>query len=111
MATQYYFKVANETIDVQDGKHDSPNITISMKEGDYLDMVNGKLNGQMAFMSGKLKVAGDMGLAMRLQGLFKTREASDPKVATVQDIIAASADSFNKDASKGLDAVFQFDLS
>ena len=111
MATQYYFKVANETIDVQDGKHDSPNITISMKEGDYLDMVNGKLNGQMAFMSGKLKVAGDMGLAMRLQGLFKTREASDPEVAAVQDIIAASADSFNKDASKGLDAVFQFDLS
>ncbi len=111
MATQYYFKVANETIDVQDGKHDSPNITISMKEGDYLDMVNGKLNGQMAFMSGKLKVAGDMGLAMRLQGLFKTREASGPEVATVQDIIAASADSFNKDASKGLDAVFQFDLS
>ena len=56
MATQYYFKVANETINVQSGKHDSPNITISMKESDYLDMVNGKLNGQMAFMSGKLKV-------------------------------------------------------
>jgi putative sterol carrier protein len=111
MATQYYFKVANETIDVQSGKHDTPNITISMKESDYLDMVNGKLNGQMAFMSGKLKVAGDMGLAMRLQGLFKAREASDPEVATVQDIIDGSADSFNKDASKGLDAVFQFDLS
>ena len=111
MAAQYYFKVANETIDVQSGKHDSPKITISMKESDYLDMVNGKLNGQMAFMSGKLKVAGDMGLAMRLQGLFKPRETSDPEVTTVQEIIEGSADNFNKDASKGLDAVFQFDLS
>jgi len=41
-----------------------------MTASDYLDMVNGKLNGQMAFMTGKLKIAGDMGLALRLQSLF-----------------------------------------
>ena len=44
MATQYHFTVANEQIDVQTGKHTSPNITITMKESDYLDMINGKLN-------------------------------------------------------------------
>ena len=111
MATQYYFKVANEAIEVQSGKHDSPNITISMKESDYLDMVNGKLNGQMAFMSGKLKVAGDMGLALRLQGLFEPRGSADPEITSVQEIIDGSAEKFKKDAAKGLDAVFQFDLS
>ena len=62
MATQYHFRVANESIEVQMGTHASPNITITMKASDYLDMVNGKLNGQMAFMTGKLKIAGDMGL-------------------------------------------------
>jgi hypothetical protein len=31
---------------------------------------DGKLNPQMAFMSGKLKIAGDMGLAMKMQQLF-----------------------------------------
>ena len=71
MATQYHFTIANETIEVKHGKHASPNITITMKEVDYLDMINGKLNGQMAFMTGKLKIAGDMGLAMKMQSLFK----------------------------------------
>jgi len=34
-------------------------------------MTAGKLNGQMAFMSGKLKLKGDMGLAMKLASLFQ----------------------------------------
>ncbi|MGH7842740.1 MAG: SCP2 sterol-binding domain-containing protein [Candidatus Binataceae bacterium] len=62
--------INNEQCQVQSGAHASPNITISMAANDYLDMVNGKLNGQMAFMTGKLKIAGDMGLALKLQSLF-----------------------------------------
>jgi putative sterol carrier protein len=46
-------------------------MTLTMTAQDYVDMTMGKLNGQMAFMSGKLKIAGDMGLAMKLQTLFK----------------------------------------
>ena len=34
-------------------------------------MVGGKQSGQMLFMSGKLKVKGDMGLAMKIGGLFQ----------------------------------------
>lgn len=67
---QWYAAIANEQCEVKEGKAASPNITISMAAKDYLDMVNGKLNGQMAFMTGKLKIAGDMGLALRLQSLF-----------------------------------------
>ena len=40
--------------------------TITMAEADFLDMYTGKLNGQMAFMTGKLKIKGDMSLAMKL---------------------------------------------
>jgi len=34
-------------------------------------MLSGKLNGQVAFMSGKLRIAGDMGLALKMQTLFQ----------------------------------------
>jgi len=43
-----------------------------MAAQDYVDMSTGKANGQMLFMSGKLRIAGDMGLAMRMQSLFQT---------------------------------------
>ena len=36
-----------------------------MTTQDWLDMLHGKLDGQMAFMSGKLKIKGDMALAMK----------------------------------------------
>ncbi len=41
--------------------------TIKMAATDYVDMVEGKANGQQLFFTGKLKIEGDMGLAMKLQ--------------------------------------------
>ena len=111
MATRYHFRIANESIEVQMGTHASPNITITMKEKDYLDMVNGKLNGQTAFMTGKLKIAGDMGLALKLPNLFKPVDTGSPPVETVQKVIAGMPEAFNAEAAKGMDAVFQFDLT
>ncbi|HJU11198.1 MAG TPA: SCP2 sterol-binding domain-containing protein [Candidatus Binataceae bacterium] len=62
--------INNDNCEIKEGAHQSPNTTISMTAQDYLDMVAGKLNPQMAFMSGKLRISGDMGLALRFQGLF-----------------------------------------
>jgi putative sterol carrier protein len=56
---------------VAKGEAASPNCTIRMGESDFLDLLSGKLNGQMAFMTGKLKVAGDFGLALKLETLLK----------------------------------------
>ena len=55
---------------VNEGAATSPNLTLSMSSQDWLDMIGGKLSGQMAFMSGKLKLKGDMGLAMKVGSLF-----------------------------------------
>jgi putative sterol carrier protein len=51
---------------VAEGEAPSPSCTVTMAESDFLDLVSGKLNGQVAFLTGKLKVGGDMGLALKL---------------------------------------------
>ena len=68
----YHVKIADGACDVQKGACDSANITITMAASDYLDMINGKLNPQMAFMGGKLKIKGDMSLALKMQQIFPT---------------------------------------
>lgn len=67
----YHVVIKDGACAVNEGAHAAPNMTMTMAAQDYVDMISGKLNGQMAFMSGKLKIAGDMSLAMRMQGLFK----------------------------------------
>lgn len=54
-------------IDNTDGPADC---TIRMSMADFLALAAGDLNPQMAFMLGKLKIEGDMGLAMKLGGLL-----------------------------------------
>ena len=45
--------------------------TISVAQDDFIGMTNGSVNPMTAFMSGKIKVKGDMGLAMKLQKILK----------------------------------------
>lgn len=67
---RYSVSIDRGKFSIAKGVHASPNITITMDANDYLDMVKGKLTFQTAFMSGKLKIAGDMGLAMKMNELF-----------------------------------------
>jgi len=52
---------------VQAGSTGTAKCTVTCASGDFMNIVSGKMNPQMAFMSGKLKIKGDMGLAMKLQ--------------------------------------------
>src|SRR3989442_13494462 len=47
--------------------------TVTAATGDFMNIVSGKMNPQMAVMSGKLKIKGDMGLAMKLQKVIGER--------------------------------------
>lgn len=55
---------------IASGQAAAAQCTVSCTDTDFLNIVNGKLNAQMAFMMGKLKIQGDMGLALKLAQLL-----------------------------------------
>ena len=67
---QWAIKIANDTISVDRGQVDAPNLTLKMEAGDYVDLVHGRANSMNLFMAGKVKVEGDISLAMKFQELF-----------------------------------------
>ena len=66
----YCVNVDDGSMSIQEGSKEDPSITITISADNYLKMAHGKLNGQMAVMTGKMKVEGNMGLAMKMKALF-----------------------------------------
>ena len=58
---------ANSLVSENDGAADT---TIKVSWDDWQALAAGTLDGMTAFMTGKLKVEGDMGNAMQLQGVL-----------------------------------------
>ncbi|XP_020296539.1 non-specific lipid-transfer protein [Pseudomyrmex gracilis] len=48
-----------------------PDVTFTISDTDIVDFISGKLNPQKAFFQGKVKIQGNMGLAMKLPDLQK----------------------------------------
>jgi putative sterol carrier protein len=43
--------------------------TISLAASDFVDLVEGRANGQQLYFQGKLRIDGNLGLALKLQNL------------------------------------------
>ncbi len=65
----FHLNVADEKVDLVEGASEKPDVTILMDSEDFKDMQEGKLSSTSAFMAGKLKIKGDMSLAMKLQSI------------------------------------------
>lgn len=56
---------------VTSGSSGKAQCTITVSSKDFSDIIAEKLNAQMAFLQGRLKVAGDMSLALKLGTILK----------------------------------------
>jgi putative sterol carrier protein len=66
----YQLVLKDENSYAAEGDAETPDCTLNMKADDFKKMVNGELNGTQAFMSGRLKIKGNMGLALKLQDIL-----------------------------------------
>jgi len=67
---QYFVNIADGELKVTPGAPAAaPNATVKMTADDFSAMSSGSLNPMMAFMTGKIKVDGDLNSVMKFQSL------------------------------------------
>jgi putative sterol carrier protein len=67
----WFIEIADSKFSVQEGQAAAPRLTMSMQKTDIAALVEGTIEPMTAFMQGKIKISGDLGMAMRLVGLFQ----------------------------------------
>jgi len=69
---QYILTIRDGACQVAEGMHADPHVVLSMTGEDCIKILKGQLSGKAVAMTGRLKVSGDLGLAMQLKALFPT---------------------------------------
>lgn len=64
------FQIVNGAGQLIPGGIEKPDATFTISDKNWIAISEGKLDGMKAFMTGKIKVAGDMTLAMKMAQLF-----------------------------------------
>lgn len=67
---EYNLTVKDSTCALAEGENDDANVTLIMNADTLKGIVTGETDGMQAFMSGQLRVEGDMMLATKLGELF-----------------------------------------
>jgi putative sterol carrier protein len=73
-AGKYWLKVHDGTAETGKGEVENPNLTLLADARDFIKITYGQLDPTAAFMQGKLKIKGDMGLALKFQTMFRRPE-------------------------------------
>jgi putative sterol carrier protein len=67
---EWWIKVNDGTYQMGKGKVAHPNVTFVAKDKDWVAVSNGGFGGASAYLSGRLKIHGDQGLARKLGEIF-----------------------------------------
>jgi putative sterol carrier protein len=71
----YAFRIHDGVCEPIPGGVEKPDVTFTIKDQDWIQLIEGTLDAQNAFFTGKLKVVGDMGLALRVPQLFPAQRS------------------------------------
>ena len=66
----WWIEVNDGKCKIDKGKIDNPDVTFVASDKDWVALSNGKLKGWWAYLTGRLKIRGDQGLARKLDELF-----------------------------------------
>ena len=67
---QWWVKITDGQCEVQAGTTENPAMTLTSTADDLYAVLTGETNAIAAFMQGKVKVGGDMSLALKMQTMF-----------------------------------------
>ena len=66
----FWIKIADGEAETGAGELGDAAMTVRASADDWFAVATGQMNPMQAFMTGKLKILGDMGLAMKMQTMF-----------------------------------------
>jgi putative sterol carrier protein len=73
-AGEWNAKIADGKVAVAKGEpSENASMTLTADSSDYVKIFTGELDGMSAFMQGKLKLGGDLNLAMKMMGMFRIK--------------------------------------
>ncbi|RKF33357.1 SCP2 sterol-binding domain-containing protein [Paraburkholderia fungorum] len=70
MSQPAYVAIADDKCALTHGISENPDVDLTMSDENFVELMQGRLNGVMAVMSGKLAVSGDLSLARQMLEFF-----------------------------------------
>lgn len=65
-ASDWHLIIKDQTCESIQGIHPDPKMTMTVDSEDYIKMAIGEMDATMAFLKGKVKVSGDMAVALKM---------------------------------------------
>jgi putative sterol carrier protein len=68
---KWFVVIRNGELEIGKGEKQNPDVTLLAAARDYVEIAEGRMNSMLAMATGKFKIKGHLGLAMKLQKVFK----------------------------------------
>ncbi|MFH7808627.1 SCP2 sterol-binding domain-containing protein [Acinetobacter sp. BSP-153] len=70
LSAPYVIQINDGTCDIKQGENADADVVLTTSDEVFIELITGKIAGAMAFMSGKLKIDGDIMLAKEISDYF-----------------------------------------